>query len=242
MDSEDLLIPRMVILQDLSPQVKPNRSEYIDGAVPGMIYNTATGALLGPWNTDEEWNNNPPLVVIPVYFERRGLEWLPDRQGLVRDWGRDESYRRQFVKEGMMWITPEGNRIQPTLTYYCLNLSENDLRCFIPMSSVFAKHGKKWNSVMNAYKIPETGGDGKLWSRGWQLRTVPQQNDQGDWMGWQIDPDFTFEEYPEETQKSVESFYYTMAGGAGAATSQFVADYEDSQGIADNAGVNAAEM
>lgn len=242
MDSEDLLIPRMVILQDLSPQVKPQRSEYIEGAVPGMIYDTATGVLLGPWNTDEEWNNNPPLIVIPAYFERRGLEWLPDRQGLVRDWGTDESYRRIYQKEGMMWISPDGNRVQPTLTFYCVSITEEGLRCFIPMSSVFAKHGKRWNSVMSSYRVPGTRSEGKLWSRGWQLRTSPQQNDQGDWMGWQIDPDLTFEEYDQDLQNAVASFRNTMKSGAGAATSQFVEDYQDSQGIADNAGVGAGQM
>ena len=40
--SEDVKIPFLRILQDLSPQVKEGKGEYIQGAKPGMIINSVS--------------------------------------------------------------------------------------------------------------------------------------------------------------------------------------------------------
>ena len=42
---DDLTIPRVDIIQDLSPQHKKNKPEYIEGAEVGMLFNTVTGKL-----------------------------------------------------------------------------------------------------------------------------------------------------------------------------------------------------
>lgn len=44
--ASDLQIPRLVILQDLSPEVNERKPEYIPGAKPGMILNKMNGQLL----------------------------------------------------------------------------------------------------------------------------------------------------------------------------------------------------
>ncbi len=42
MSMEDLSIPFLRILGDMSPQVKKSKEEYVEGAEPGMIFNTVT--------------------------------------------------------------------------------------------------------------------------------------------------------------------------------------------------------
>ena len=45
MTQEDLALPFVRILGQLSPQVTDGDAKYIDGAKPGMIYNTVTSEL-----------------------------------------------------------------------------------------------------------------------------------------------------------------------------------------------------
>ena len=45
MTQDDLALPFVRILGQLSPQVTDGDAKYIDGAKPGMIYNTVTGFI-----------------------------------------------------------------------------------------------------------------------------------------------------------------------------------------------------
>jgi hypothetical protein len=60
----DLTIPRISIIQDLSPQWKEGKDEYIEGAKPKMAFNTATQELYGS-----------ELFIIPVFFRKEWVIW-----------------------------------------------------------------------------------------------------------------------------------------------------------------------
>src|SRR4051812_45080055 len=59
---DDLAIPFLRVLQDLSPQVKKKDEAYVEGAEVGMFYESATKQL---WEGEEEG-----ILVIPVYHEQ----------------------------------------------------------------------------------------------------------------------------------------------------------------------------
>lgn len=61
---EDVTIPRLDVLQDLSPQRKKNDPAYIDGAEEGMLFNTVTGELYGD-----------SIFFIPCYYKKEWLIW-----------------------------------------------------------------------------------------------------------------------------------------------------------------------
>ena len=44
---DDITIPRVDVLQALSPQRKKTNAEYIEGAEEGMLFNTVTKQLYG---------------------------------------------------------------------------------------------------------------------------------------------------------------------------------------------------
>lgn len=60
--AEDMILPRIDVLQDLSPQIKKSKPEYIEGAAAGMIFNTVTGTLYGN-----------DVTIVPVLFRK---EWV----------------------------------------------------------------------------------------------------------------------------------------------------------------------
>jgi len=61
---DDLSIPRLDVIQALSPQRKKTAPEYIEGAEEGMLFNSVTGVLYG---TEVDF--------VPVYFRKEYLVW-----------------------------------------------------------------------------------------------------------------------------------------------------------------------
>lgn len=67
---EDLTIPRLSIIQDLSPQHKEGKPEFIEGAKPKMIFNTVTGELYGQG-----------IYIVPVLFRKEWVIWKDQNKG-----------------------------------------------------------------------------------------------------------------------------------------------------------------
>lgn len=61
---DDLTIPRLGLVQDLSPQRKANKPEYIEGADSGMLFNNVTSELYGG-----------SILFVPVYFRKEWCIW-----------------------------------------------------------------------------------------------------------------------------------------------------------------------
>lgn len=62
--ANDLVIPRLELVQDLSPAWKKDKPQFIPGAQPGMLYNNVTRELYGE-----------SVVIVPVYFRSEVLVW-----------------------------------------------------------------------------------------------------------------------------------------------------------------------
>ncbi len=61
---DDLTIPRLGLVQDLSPQRKPNKPEYIKGADSGMLFNNVSSELYGK-----------SVLFVPVFFRKEWCIW-----------------------------------------------------------------------------------------------------------------------------------------------------------------------
>ena len=71
---DDLALPFLKILGQLSPEVNKRDGKYIEGASPGMIYNSVTGDL---------FDGEKGVIVIPCHYKLEYVEW--------RDRGKDGS-------------------------------------------------------------------------------------------------------------------------------------------------------
>jgi len=60
----DITLPRIEVLQALSPQIKRSDAKYIEGAEQGMIFNTISGELYGD-----------NIVFIPIVFRKEYIIW-----------------------------------------------------------------------------------------------------------------------------------------------------------------------
>lgn len=68
--TNDLVIPRIELVQALSKCLKEGSAEYIEGAKPGMLYNSVTRDLFGAG-----------VTVCPVFFKKQYLGWQDINKG-----------------------------------------------------------------------------------------------------------------------------------------------------------------
>jgi hypothetical protein len=181
---EDMSIPFLRILAQLSPQVNKRDGAYVDGAEAGMLYNTVA---------NEAYDGEKGVLVIPCYYNRRYVEWKPREKGggYVNSYDVDDkivntTYRDDRGND----VLPNGNLLTNTAQFFVLLLSEDGMpqRCLITMTSTQLKKARKWVTQMQSRTAMGKNGMFVLpmMSQVYRLRTVEERNDKGSWFGLEI--------------------------------------------------------
>jgi hypothetical protein len=69
-EMQDIIIPRIELVQALSKCLEEGGGDYIEGAKPGLFYNSVTRQLYGA-----------QVMVCPVYFKKQFLAWRDRKLG-----------------------------------------------------------------------------------------------------------------------------------------------------------------
>jgi len=194
--AKDLIVPRLTILQGLSPQVQPKKPEYIKGASVGDICDVGMNEVF-----------EQPLMFLPVLFVKQYLEWAPrsSGKGLVGIHNDASILDKGTRNENNQIILPNGNYIAETAQFFGLNLSAGGRRSFLPMTSTQLKKARQWLSISTSEKVKRKDGTlftPPLYYRTYAISTVEESNSKGDWIGFRIERGPTIEEYagPDEFQ------------------------------------------
>ena len=201
-------LPIMTLLQSMSkPCMEEPRPE---GVRPGLIYDTTTK------------NTHESILVAPVYFQQRFVEWVPRTKGggFVAIHDTMQPCRKDDF--GNM-LLENGNSLVDTRIHYVLVITENDsYPAMISMSSTNIKKSKLWCSQMKRHKMQKVNSDGSVeviqlptFSKLYILSTLKEQNDKGSWYNWDItlsDQEITSDDYKTARAfnaefKSAESKY-----------------------------------
>ena len=182
MDTDDYALPFLRVLGQLSPECNKRDAKYVDGAEPGMIFNTVTKQL---------YDGEAGVNVIPCYYKREYVEWR-DRgegtsapvaihsvdSGIIKDATRDASYKDRL---------PNGNYLENTASYFVT--IDDGTSALISMKSTQLKVSRSWNSMMNSIKLKGKNGmfTPAMYSHVYNLKTVQQSNDKGTWFGWTVE-------------------------------------------------------
>jgi hypothetical protein len=198
-DLSDITIPRLSIIQDLSPQGKKSKPEYIDGAEVGHLFNTITKELF----TGE-------VMFIPVYFRKEYIIWklrakgggffgafnteqeavaaLPDLEGNANDYEVVDTHVHfvLLVKQG-------STKDAPILEEVVLSMSKSQ--------------NKKSRELNTMIKL--AGGD--RFSRIYKLSATEEQNKNGDdYWNYRVSP---FGYVSEAMYKRAEETYEAISSG-----------------------------
>ena len=178
---EDLALPFLKILGQLSPEVNKRDGKYVEGAEPGKIINTVTNQLFDEVN------------VVPCHYKRQYIEWQDRGQStgapvaiheadsdIISQTTRDKSYKDRL---------PNGNYLDNTANHFVLQLGATPQSALISMKSTQLKVSRKWNSMMMGLKMHGKNGlfTPPTYSHIYKLKTVQMSNDKGTWFGWDVE-------------------------------------------------------
>jgi hypothetical protein len=201
----DLTIPRLSIIQDLSPQRKKNASEYIEGAEEGMLFNTVTNQLY-----------TEPVLFVPVYFRMEWIVWKHRDAGggFVGAYATQNEAVAAVGEHPMAGQTTEKGdpvlEIQDTAQHFGLLLDPNSpldtihtTEIVISMSRSQLKPSRQLNS-----QIRISGGD--RWERYYKLSAVQVDGPRGEYYNWKVEQ-LGF--VTEQVYAQAESLYESVKSG-----------------------------
>jgi hypothetical protein len=182
MGQDDFALPFLRLLTNTSPEVGE-----VEGAMPGMIYNTVTGEL---------YDGKKGIEVIPVAYVRQYIEWAPRGSGsgapvqmypatsdVLSRTHREPGDNKDYLDNG--------NYIENTANHYVMVINSEGTPepALITMKSTQLKKSRKWNSMMQSVKMAGKNGlfTPPMYSQMYRLTTVPESNDKGKWFGWEVE-------------------------------------------------------
>ena len=211
MDQDDLALPFLKLLQNSSDETKKKHSSYVEGAEPGMFYNTVTKKL---------YDGAKGIEVIPCFYKLTFPEWAPfeRREGrpVSPDRGADVLSQTKKDASGKDVLT-NGNIIIKTANHFIIILTESGIdKALVAMKSTQLKVSRGWNSMMKS--INEKGKNGTFnppsFSHIYQLRST------------EISGNFTWYGYNVKLLRKVDNvdlyqqakaFHTSIKGGQGKA-------------------------
>ena len=182
MTQDDLALPFLKVLGQLSPECNKRDAKHVKGAEPGMIINTVT---------NEVYDGEKGIDVVPVHYKRQYIEWQDrgESQGApvkIYEAGDDlpKTTRDKFNKDRLA----NGNYLENTASHFVVVLGKSPTTALISMKATQLKVSRKWNSMMLGIKMQGKNGlfTPPTYSHIYSLKTVQMSNDKGTWFGWDV--------------------------------------------------------
>ena len=180
---EDLALPFLKILGQLSPEVNKRDGKYVEGAEPGMIFNSVSGDL---------YDGVKGIDVIPCFYKLEYIEWKDRGEGpgapvAIYDSSSDIMSKTKADASNKDRL-PNGNYIEKTASHFVIITGDSPSTALISMKSTQLKISRKWNSMMSGIKLKGKNGlyTPASFSHIYKLKTTQMSNDKGTWFGWEV--------------------------------------------------------
>lgn len=173
-------LPFINILQDLSPQVKKKSADYVDGAEPGMFFNTGTKEVFDA------------VDVTVIKFEHTFLRWKPNRGGYFGQFSPADIMAlrqagRVYEDQGGTLLDADGNEYQEAYTYYLALWGSSEAPSIVLFSctSSMLKEARRWNRDLATRRLPN-GRPALPYFSVYRLSIKERSNEKGSWYGFEI--------------------------------------------------------
>ena len=180
---EDLALPFLKILGQLSPEVNKRDGKYVEGAEPGMIFNSVSGEL---------YDGTKGISVIPCFYRLEYIEWKDRGEGsgapVAIHSSASDIMSKTKMDANFKDRLPNGNYIDKTASHFVVITQPTAATALISMKSTQLKISRKWNSMMSGIKMKGANGmfTPASFSHIYKLKTTQMSNDKGTWFGWEV--------------------------------------------------------
>ena len=197
--SSDLLIPRLVILQKLSPQINKKEVNFIENAVEGEIADTALGMTYDK------------IHFCPVVYRKNWIEWAPRKSGKGIVAIHDSLPPGLTKNDKGVPITPEGNTVVETAQFFGFLLDNGSPQeCFVSLYSTQLRKAKQMIHMMTTEEIERADGTKftpPIFYRTYSMGAKEESNNEGSWFGWVVARSLTMTEWCVANKYPVDDFF-----------------------------------
>ena len=204
---DSIALPILKLLQNGSGEAQKRNQNYVEGAEPGMLFNTVTKKLYDGANG---------ITVIPCHYKLEYQEWSDFGTGSGRPekiYPDTSDIKTKTTEDNMgKDRLPNGNYILTVGQHFVLIVDGDSTEtALISMSSSQGKVSRKWNSmmmsiVMEGQKGPYTPPS---FSHMYKLSTVLNSGKGNQWYGYNISKVGPVTD--EKIYKRAKSFYESLA-------------------------------
>lgn len=193
--SDDIQLPRINVMQALSPQLDKQDPKYIAGGEVGMLFNTVTGELY------------PEGVnFTPVLFAKRFLVWVDRKEDAAG--GLRGVFDNQVEAEQFRQGEKDRDKLEVVLTAEHLAILDDGEEVILSMAKSKNKVSKSLNSWVKLQK-------GDRFSRRYLLTTITEDGAKGKYQNFKIEPVKGEGAYPsEDVYKKAEALYVAISEGS----------------------------
>ena len=192
---DDVVIPRLDVIQSLSPQRKKTDPAYIDGAEEGLLFNTVTGVLYGS-----------EVIFVPVVFRKEWVIWKNRDEG----GGFKGAFHDREESENALENMPDALSCEIMDTHQQFGLILwNDGSDIIEEVVISCSRSKMKPSRQLNSMVRMTGGD--RWSRAYRVASVAVDGPKGDYYSFRFAQLGFVSEHVFEV---AESLYTSVMSGA----------------------------
>lgn len=174
----DVTIPRMILLQASSDELKRGHRKYIPGAIAGNLVNSLTL---------EEFDGEQGIAVIPVHYERVVRQWFNKRAVATHPSDTPLLNKAHADAKGKgKWITVDGiagkeeHELVETAEFYVLHLREDNraYRMLLSMKKTQLKVAKRLVSLIKDCQIQHGNKffNPPSFAQVYRLTVVPETN------------------------------------------------------------------
>jgi len=183
-DQESLALPILKLLQNGSGEAQKRNANYVEGAEPGMFFNTVTRKL---------YDGDKGIQVIPCHYRLEYQEWADFGTGSGRPeniYPASSDILSKTTKDANgKDRLPNGNYIQKTSQHFVIITDGSSAEtALISMYSSQSKVSRKWNSMMMS--ITRNGKDGPYtpppFSHYYKISSVENTGKGNQWYGYNI--------------------------------------------------------
>lgn len=184
--NDDLQLPRIDVLQALSPQINKKKDEYIEGAEVGMLFNTLTGELYPDG-----------IHITPISFVKRFLVWV--NRKIETGGGLRGVFDTSEEAEAFIEDQEDEDKLENVITAEHLVLLDDGTEVIMSLAKSKLKVSRKFNSLIRL-----NGGD--RFARRYHVTTIDDEGPKGEFQNLKIEnAGFPSEEIYLKAEKLYES-------------------------------------
>jgi hypothetical protein len=167
-NSDDLVIPRIELVQSISPCRKKSDPAYIQGVEEGDFFNNVTREIYGK-----------EITVIPVFFKKEYLLWKDRTKG----GGFKGAYSNLQEAAAACEVLPDGMDVEiadtPQHFVIVVHPDGRQEEAVLSMAKSKAKVSKQWNSIIRM-------NEGDRFSRKYKLSSTEDKSDKGAYFNFRV--------------------------------------------------------